>query len=430
MPGPLNGIKVFEVSQIVAGPVCGMNLADLGADVVKVEPPSGEGMRVLGGFIPGESKGFHSLNRGKRSLTLDLQKPEAQALVQRVISDYDVFIINARPGVPKRLGVDYETLSAIKPDLIYLENTGYGTRGPAFERSGSDVALQAFSGLMAGDAKVDEFGAPAMITATAPADYMAGVGAAMGVCAALYHRAMTGEGQYVAGTLLAAGMAMQGTAAGKLPAFDAMMVDPMLERLNAVRTRGGSYQEMLDAKGDMMKMMGSAFRLYYGGYQVKDGAIVLGALTPLNRDQMRQAIGVEDDPTGVPDFDVFGEGADDVVEEMFDRIRKIMVTKTQDEWMALFDAVGAPVSPVNFPEEMADDPQVAAMGLMYELDHALTGPERMPGAMLEMSKTAVGSRLASPPLAWHSTEILKEHGLSESEIAALIGAGVVTQADR
>lgn len=427
MPGPLHGIKVFEVSQIVAGPFCGQNLADLGAEVVKVEPPQGEGMRVLGGFLPGESKGFHSLNRGKRSLTIDLQHPDGQALVHRLISGFDVFVINARPGVPDRLKVDYETLRQYRPDLIYMENTGYGKRGPSALRSGSDVVMQAYSGLMAGDRKVDEYGAPEMITATAPADYMAGAAAAMGICAALFHRERTGEGQYLTTSLLAAGLAMQGTAAGKLPAFDAQVTDPMLARLQEVRDRQGTYQEMLEAKGDLLKMMGSAIRLYYGGYQVKDGAIILGALTPLNRDQMRRAIGLQDDPTASPDFNVFGPDADAVVEQMGARIREIMLTKTMDEWLEAFDREGAPVSKVNFPEEMADDPQVQAMGYMLELEHQLTGPERMPGPMVAMEKTPTGSPLASPPLAWHTTEVLREHGLDDGEIEALVASGAISR---
>lgn len=430
VPGPLHGIKVFEVSQIVAGPFCGQNLADLGADVIKVEPPAGEGMRVLGGFMPGESKGFHSLNRGKRSLTIDLQNPAGQALVHRLIPSFDVFIINARPGVPERLKVDYATLTQYRPDLIYMENTGYGRQGPSALRSGSDVVMQAYSGLMAGDRKVDEFGAPDQVTATAAADYMAGAAATMGVCAALFHRQRTGEGQYVSSSLLAAGLAMQGTAAGKLPVFDAQVTDPMLKRLRAVRERQGTYQEMLEAKGDLLKMMGAAMRLYYSGYQVKDGAIILGALTPLNRDQMRRALGVEDDPTAAPDFNVFAPEAQTVADQMHERIRNIMLSKTMDEWLEAFDRVGAPVSKVNFPEEMADDPQVLAMGYMLELEHPLTGPERMPGPVVAMDRTPTGTATSSPPLAWHSVEVLRENGLTDTEIEQAIQSGAVTQADR
>lgn len=218
MPGPLAGIRVLEVSQIIAGPFCGQTLADLGANVVKIEPPTGEAGRLFGAFMPGESKSFHSLNRGKRSLVLNLQDPAAQAVVHRIIPEYDVFMINARPGVPARLGVDYDTLKQFRPDLIWVENTGYGTTGPSAARAGSDIVAQAYSGLMAGDGKVDEYGAPVLVTATAPADYTAALAGAMGVCAALYHRERTGEGQTVSTMLLAAGLALQGSLVARLPA--------------------------------------------------------------------------------------------------------------------------------------------------------------------------------------------------------------------
>lgn len=304
MPGPLHGIKVFEVSQIVAGPYCGLNLADLGADVIKVEPPAGEGLRQSGGFVPGESKGYHSLNRGKRSLVVNLRSPDAQELVHRIIAGFDVFVINARPGVPERLRVDYETLKQFREDLIYFENTGFGRGGPSEFRSGSDAVAQAYSGLLAGDGKVDEFGAPEIITATAPADFHAGLAGAMAISAALFHRERTGKGQLIETSLLRAGLAMQATRVGKLPALDAQTTDVALQRMRDVQAAGGSYREIVAARGNLFDAMGrAAARLFYGGYAVKDGGVILGALTPLNRDQMRRAIGIEDDPTADPEFD-------------------------------------------------------------------------------------------------------------------------------
>jgi crotonobetainyl-CoA:carnitine CoA-transferase CaiB-like acyl-CoA transferase len=426
MPGPLDGIKVFEVSQIVAGPYCGLNLVDLGADVVKVEPPGGEGIRQSGGFVPGESKGFHSLNRGKRSLVIDLQSPDAQQLVHRIIAGFDVFVINARPGVPERLRVDYTTLRKHRPDLVYFENTGFGRRGPSAERSGSDVVAQAYSGLMAGDAKVDQYGAPEMISATAPADFHAGLAGAMAISAALFHRERTGQGQYVETSLLQAGLAMQGTRIGKLPAIDTHTTDRALDDMRAVQAAGGSYREMIEARGSLFDQMGrAAARLYYGGYAVKDGGIILGALTPLNRDQMRRAIGVEDDPTADPEFDSLPPENRKLVDEMLERIRGIMLTKTMDEWTEIFDREGAPVSRVNFPEQLAEDPQVQAMGYMIELEHELTGPETMVGPIVTMSETPTGSDRPSPPLGRHTDEVLHEHGIDDAEIAALREAGAI-----
>ena len=426
MPGPLHGIKVFEVSQIVAGPYCGLNLVDLGADVIKVEPPGGEGIRQSGGFVPGESKGFHSLNRGKRSLVIDLQSADAQELVHRIMPGFDVFVINARPGVPERLGVDYATLSAIRPDLIYFENTGFGRRGPSASRSGSDAVAQAYSGLLAADAKVDEDGAPAIISATAPADFHAGLAGAMAISAALFHRERTGKGQHVETSLLQAGLALQGTRIGKLPAIDAQTTDRALDRMREVQEAGGSYRELLAARGNLFDQMGrAAARLFYGGYAVKDGGVILGALTPLNRAQMRRAIGVEDDPTADPEFDSMPPENRKLVDEMLERIRKIMVTRTMDEWIEIFDREGAPISKVNWPEDLATDPQVVAMGYMIELEHELTGPETMVGPIVSMSETPTGSTRPSPPLGRHTDEVLHEHGIDDAEIARLRELGAI-----
>ncbi len=426
MPGPLHGIKVFEVSQIVAGPYCGLNLVDLGADVVKVEPPAGEGIRASGGFIPGESKGFHALNRGKRSLVLDLQSPDAQALVHRIIPNFDVFIINARVGVPERLQVDYETLRKFRPDLIYFENTGFGRRGPFARASGSDAVAQAYSGLLAGDGKVDDFGAPEIITATAPADFHAGLAGAMAICAALYHRERTGQGQLIETSLLQAGLALQGTRIGRLPVIDVATTDVMMERVRNVQEAGGSYQEQISARGSMFDQSGrAAARLFYGGYAVKDGGVILGALTPLNRDQMRRAIGIEDDPTRDPEFNSLDPENRKIVEQMLEKVRGIMRTKTMDEWIEIFAKEGAPISKVNFPEDMVDDPQVRAMEYMVDLEHELTGPEQQMGPIVFMSETPTGSNVPSPPLGRHTDDVLREHGLTDDEIAQLRTAAAI-----
>ncbi len=426
MAGALDGIKVLEVSQIVAGPYCGLNLADLGADVVKIEPFAGEGSRASGSFFPGESKGFHSLNRGKRSLVLDLQKQEARALVHRLIAGFDVFLINARAGVPQKLQVDYDTLTRFRPDLIYFENTGFGRRGPLAQRAGSDAVAQAYSGLAAGDSKVDQYGAPDIVSATAPADYQAGLAGAMGICAALFHRERTGRGQYVETSLLQAALAVQGTRVSRLPVIDAVTTDVALARMREVQAAGGSYREQIEARGSLFDTMGrAAARLWYGGYAVKDGGVILGALTPLNRDQMRRAVGIDDDPSADPEFNSMDPESRKLVDATLARMRAIMLTKTMDEWVEIFNREGAPISKVNFPEDVADDPQVAAMGYMLELEHELTGPERMVGPVVFMSDTPTGSTRPSPPLGRHTDEVLREHGLSDAEIAGLRACGAV-----
>lgn len=423
--GPLEGIRVLEVTQIVAGPFTGVNLADLGAEVVKVEPSEGDGVRRVGGFMPGESKAFHTLNRGKRGIAMDLQRPEAKALMHRIISAYDVFIINSRAGVAKRLELDYETLTQYRSDLIYLENTGYGSVGPSATRSGSDVVAQAYSGLMAAEAKVDEYGAPLPIACTAVADYGTGFAAAMAVCAALYRRQLSGQGEFISTSLLMTALSMQAITVSRLPVSDELLMRPLIDAIQDVRDHDGSYADLAEARRNLRYLAGKAFLMYYGGYPVKDGAVIVGALTPANQQQFREVWGITDDPSASPDFNALDPVMDAKVDEVSERIRALMLTKTMDEWMEEFDRVGAPASKVNMPENMADDPQVRAIDALIPLEHPLTGTEELVGPVVKMRNMPNGSDRPAPPLGYHTDEVLAEHGLGASEIADLRQAGVL-----
>ena len=158
--GPLSGIRVLDFTQVIAGPFGCMMLADLGAEVIKIEPPGGEQWRVIAPFMPGESKTFQSLNRGKKSLVLKLDDARAQEIVHRLVPSIDVVVTNFRPDVPGRLRIDYPTLSALRPKLIYVDITAFGRRGPLAMRPGYDIVVQAVTGLMASDGKLDENGTP------------------------------------------------------------------------------------------------------------------------------------------------------------------------------------------------------------------------------------------------------------------------------
>ena len=195
MAGALEGVRVVEFSQIIAAPFCGMLLSDMGADVIKVEPPEGEPWRVFAQFIPLESKTFISLNRGKRSLPLDLTKPEGQRIAQQLAARADVVIVNYRPDVPAKMGIDYETLAALNPRLIYCENTAFGRRGPDSYRPGYDIVIQAMTGLMAANNKTLN-GVP-QVPPLAAADFATGITMAWAICAALYARERTGRGQKI-----------------------------------------------------------------------------------------------------------------------------------------------------------------------------------------------------------------------------------------
>ncbi len=425
MPGPLHGISVLEVSQIIAGPMCGVLLSDMGADVVKVEAPGGEALRVVGQFAPNESKVFHVFNRGKRGIVLNLADEQGRAVAHRLVRDFDVFLINARPGVPARLGLDYETIREQQPNIIYLDNTAYGPEGPSAHRAGADIIAQAYSGLMAADEKVDANGDPVLITATTPADFGAAFTSAIGVCAALFHRERTGEGQRIQTSLLGAALTLQNTGNARLPASDAILLDPSLDAVAEVRARGGTWPELLAARSGTRALVGGAFLLYYGGYQTRDGAIMLGALTPNNQRQIRDAIGLDHDPSSEPDFNPLAEDSEAIVDGVRERISAIFRSDTTAHWIERLDATGAPASQVNLPEDMVHDPQVQALGIMVELEHPLTGPETMAGPSWSMSATPLEAQGASPMLDQDTDNVLAEHGFSAEEIAALRASGAI-----
>lgn len=422
--GPLAGIRVLEFSQIVAVPVGGINLSDLGADVVKVEPPGGEQTRRMGAVVPFESKSYQSLNRGKRSLVVDLQKPEGRALIQRLVPGFDVVTSNYRLGVAERLGIDYESLRKLRNDIIVWQNTGFGDTGPEAARAGSDIVAQAYSGLMATDSKADDDGAPDLIS-IAIADFASGMVGAMGICAALYHRERTGEGQSVATSLLRTALFLLGGSVMREPVSDAVVRDPMWQAVEAARAAGGSWRELLAVRGDALAGLG-AFRLYYGGYRAKGGGVVLGALTRANRDAMRRVLGIEGkELSDDPDYNALDPANVEATARWKQSIRETFLTRTVEEWVADFDAAGVPVSPVHFAEEMADDPQVLADGMMADLVHTITGPQRTPGPALKMSLTPAVAQRAAPALGEHSAEVLRESGVADSEIAALTASGVI-----
>ena len=423
--GPLDGIRILEFSQIVALPFGGCIMSDLGADVIKVEALTGDPHRNLGAVIPKEGKRFHSLNRGKRSLAVDLQQPAGRELIYRLMPQIDVVTINFRHGVARRLGIDYEVLKAYSAGLIYCEMTGFGNRGPMAERAGTDIVASAYSGLMVGDQKIDDDGLPLNVTALSLADYCAGFSAAIGVSSALYHRALTGEGQKIETSLLAGALAVQDTVVMREPVHDASNRDPMMEQVEQARARGAPYSEILRLREGARFGARSPFRGYWRAYDTKDGTIVLGALTPAGRSGARRVLGITDDPSDDADFDATDPRNIELAEALQARIVEQMRTRTADDWADTFAVEGVPVSPVHLPEEMADDPQVQAMGMMSEIEHPLTGRQLVPGPVVGMSATPPEVQRASPALGADTDDVLAMAGLDASEIEVAREAGLV-----
>ncbi|MEX2446453.1 MAG: CoA transferase, partial [Dehalococcoidia bacterium] len=383
--GPLAGIRVLEFSQVVAGPMCGSTLAELGADVVKVEPPEGDPHRTRSAIVPLESKTFQALNRGKRSLVLDLSDERGRAVARRLAQQADVVLVNYRLGVAERLGVDYETLRALNPGLIYWQNTAWGETGAAADRPGADVVAQAYSGLMATVGRTDANDLPS--AGPVPfTDILAALGGVSGICAALYHRALGGGGQYVSTSLLRSGLWAQVRQVMREPVHDVTLRDPMMEQVHALQDAGASYKEIVDLRETLNPILGAG-TLYYQSYRAKDGFLSLGAVTLRTRERVRDLLGVPDEDSDAEDYDA----ADPANIERMRTWREVIAAKfrekTVDEWLALLEQAGVPASPINFAEDMADDPLVEGDEMMVDLVHPITGPQRVVGPIALLSET-------------------------------------------
>ena len=421
--GALDGVRVLEFSQIAAGPYCGVNLSDLGADVVKVEPREGEHYRRVGAVVPREGKRFQSLNRGKRAIAVDLKDARGRAVIHRLTPRFDVVVHNLRPGVPERLGVGWEALSALHPGLVYCEISAYGSEGPRGGEPATDGAMTAYTGLMSVIGRMDADGTP-QYTRPPIVDYATGLTAAMAIASALYRRERSGRGQLVRASMLRTALSLLDYHVMEEPVSDAATRDGMLAEIAETRARGGSYREQMAIRERHRITEAGPPRLYYRSYQAKDGAIALGCLTPPLREAARSVLGVRDDGDS-PGYDSTDPENERRFGEWRAQIEETMRSRSVAEWMERFGAAGVPASPVRFPEDLPDDPQVRALGLMWELEHPVTGPQRVAGPVVEMSDTPTAVRGPAPAWAADTDAVLREHGFGGGELAALREAGVI-----
>lgn len=420
--GPLAGVKVLEFSQIIAGPFCGMHLADMGAEVTKFEPIAGEPWRLMVELVPKESRTFASLNRGKRGVAMDMSRPEAHEVIHRLVKEADVVLINYRPGVAESLGIDYTTLSKLNPRLIYCENTAFGKKGPLARRGGYDIVVQALTGLMAGEAKLD--GDVPTYVYPAIGDYATGIQMSNAICAALYAREKNGKGQRIDCTLMGSAIAMQTSQFTWLDAFDSEVIPPMLDELKQARSEMKSFTEQVGVQKKYRPA--AAGNIYYRVYQTRDGFIAMGALSHALRLKVLAATGLKD-PRFQPDgsFVMAPEGWDVRGPELVQEAEALFRTKTTEEWGQLFEKHGVPAGPLYFIEELFDHPQTLANGLQVEMDHPLLGPMKLVGPPFQMSETPLAAQFPSPMLGEHTDTVLGEAGYDEAAIGALRESGVI-----
>jgi len=390
----LAGLVVLDVTQVMAGPFCAMQLADLGADVIKVEPPAGDSTRRWGSSGSGtDSASFNAVNRGKRGVVLNLKAPAAQDVFRRLARRADMLIENYRPGVMAELGLDYARLSADNARLIYASISGYGQTGPDAGKGGFDLVAQGVSGLMS---ITGEPGGPPVKCGVPLTDLAAGLFALSGVLTALYHRTVTGRGQYIDTSLVEAGVA--------LSVWEAT--------------------EYFSGRG-IPQPTGSAHRLSapYQAIRCSDGYITIGAANDRLFSRLCGLLG-HAEWAGRPEF------VDDSSRvrnrtELAALIEAITSTQTRCHWLGLFDANDIPCGPLNNYEEVMRDPQVVARQMVLETDHPTLGRMRTLGSPLKMSATPPVAGRRAPLLGEHTLDVLRDLGYSGAEVEALRAAGAI-----
>jgi formyl-CoA transferase len=416
--GPLAGVRVLDFSEYIAGPYAGMVLADYGADVVKVEPLRGDFWRSNNPLAPFESRGFMSVNRGKRSLSIDLKQPAARGVVARAARWADVVIVNYRPGVAARLGVDYATLSAVNPRLVYADNTAFGPAGPYAAKPGMDLIAQAMTGIADFEGGS---GTPHPIGFTAPIDLCAGLFLVGAIGAALYHRERTGRGQHIATSLFATALAIQYRPLFSIESRDRAARE---QRLAARAAGAGAVPAGGDAA--IERPGGDVEQPWYRIHATRDGHVALACGNNVLRRAAAAVVGIEDPRLATDAWDpsrVDAAAARALLAAIEARLR----TRTTADWCDAFDAAGVPCGPVRASAELFEDPQVRLDGLMPEVEHPRFGTLRMPRAPVSMSDSPTGTRVPPPLLGQHTREVLALFGHAPDEIDGLLAAGIVRE---
>ena len=419
--GPLDGVKVLEIAQVMAIPVCAVLLSDMGARVVKLEPPWGDAARyTMLPVLPGESRSFAVLNRGKRSVGLDLADGRSRPALEALVRWADVVLVSMKDADLEAYRVGYEHLRPLNPEMVYLEHTPLGHKGPMGGQGSYDLVVNGLSGLTALIGKARD-GQP-QYTQPAMSDMSTGFLSAMAVCAALYHRRATGKGQRIETSLLSSSLAAMANVAHDFPAADGGARERFLADLADLRARGAPYEDFQRARERSVRRA-SRGNIYYRYYRTKDAFISVGCLSPGLQAKFREATGIHD-PRTDPGFDLSTEGGYQRMVDLQREAEELLRSRTTAEWTETFERCGIPCAPVNFPEEALDHPQVVENGFVIELEHSVLGPYRTFAPPVRMDRTPPRAQGAAPALAQHTEEVLREVGVDAELIASLMNDGV------
>jgi crotonobetainyl-CoA:carnitine CoA-transferase CaiB-like acyl-CoA transferase len=389
-------VRVIDVSQVMAGAYCAALLADLGADVIKIERPTGDELRGWGAAFPGgQSPAYMAVNRNKRGIALDLRDERGAAALRRLSEDADVLVENFRPGTMDRLGLGHAALIARNPALVYCSISGFGQDGPLAARGGYDLIAQGMSGIMS---VTGEPGA-ALVKAGVPVcDLTAGILAANGILAAYVHRLRSGEGQYVDTSLLEAGVSL-------------MVWE----------------SAVLFATGQVAGPLGSRMRLAapYEAFRTADGWLTVGAPNQRMWELLLVALewpALGEDPRFADPTARLAHRAD-LAEELQNRFLR----RTTQHWMDVLLPFGIPAGPVHDIEQVYADPQVQARGMLVEIEHPTAGQVKHIGVPVKFSRTPAAIERPAPLLGEHTSEVLAEAGFSQTEIEDLLAAGIAEE---
>jgi formyl-CoA transferase len=396
LPGPLAGVRVLEATTTWAGPMCGCVLADFGADVVKVELPGGEMARrappLLPGCDPPLSFMHATVNRNKRSLTLDLRRPEGRDAFLRLAARADVVVENFRPGVMDGYGLGYPHVRAVRPDVVYVSISGFGQWGPDADRAGYDPLAQAASGWLSlnGSPGGEPVKAPTFL-----ADDLAGLHGALGALAALRHRDRSGEGQHV----------------------DVSLLDAMLFQSTGYATLG--------ALGVELPRLGNEFRIAAPArvYRCRDGDVMAGVLLDAHWRKLMAVMGrpeLADDPRYATTAARIARRA-----EVDALLADWLAARSRAEALAALLGAGLPAAPVRSYAEAAADPHVRARDMLPPVPQEGGASVPITGPAAKLSRTPLAVRSGAPALGQHSDEVLREAGYDDAAIAALRASGVI-----